>query len=711
MDIDISLKKLREYLENSKKSVGIDEIYEILNWSSKLKKKNRDILDSWVELGELTRTKRGKYNIPENIGMVKGELSVVKNKFGFVDTETEGIFIPGSKFNGALDGDIVLVTVVESTREKGKKEGEIYKVVKRNTDVVIGILSKQKTFGFVTPTHSFGKDIYIPKRFLQKAEDGELVLVKIDFFGDNERKPEGQIIEALGDPLDSSVMIEGLLKREGLEENFPKEVLNEAREISNKISKKDLDSRVDIRDLSLITIDGSDAKDLDDAVYVEKKPNGDYRLIVSIADVSYYVKQGSPMDKEAFKRGNSVYLVDRVLPMLPRELSNGICSLNPNEDKLVFTCDMIIDSLGKVKDVKTYKAVMNSSHRMTYSGVNKIFSGEIEETEKYKDIKTMIFDMLELSKIIRKVKYKRGSIDFDLPEIKVVLDEDRKVDHLERRDRGEAERVIEDFMITANESVAEKLFWLEVPSIYRTHEKPDSERIENLNEVLGKFGYKIWLNSEGIHPKKFQSIIEDSQAKGISMIVHKMILRSLKQARYTENNIGHFGLASSYYTHFTSPIRRYADLMIHRILENVLTAYPNKKYIEKTEKELPNICLSISKSERSAMKVEEESIKIKIVEFMLGKIGDVFKGTIVGFSNRRVFIETEELVECIWDVTNSSHYFEFNEKEYNMLDRDNGDIYNLGDKIEIIIAKVDMVNLEIEVSPYIKMEGSNDISK
>ncbi|MFK4785400.1 ribonuclease R [Fusobacterium sp. MFO224] len=710
MDVGMALKKLRKYLENNEKSIGIDEIYKILNWSPKMKKKNRDILDSWVELGELTRNKRGKYNIPENIGMVKGEISIVRNRFAFVDTETEGIFIPSSKFNGALDGDTVLVIISESKREKGKKEGEVYKVLKRANDTVIGILRKQKTFGFVTPTHSFGKDIYIPKRFLKKAEDGQLVLVKVDFFGDAKRKPEGKIVEALGDPLDSNAMIEGLLKREDLRENFPREVLSEAKKVPIEISKKDLEGRVDLRNLPIITIDGEDAKDLDDAVYVEKYTSGDFRLIVSIADVSYYVKENSEMDKEALRRGNSVYLVDRVLPMLPRELSNGICSLNPNEDKLVFTCDMKIDSTGKIKDVKTYKAVMNSSYRMTYSGVNKIFAGEEKETEKYKKIKDMLFNMLELSKIIRDIKYKRGSIDFDLPEIKVVLDEKGKVDYLQRKDRGEAERVIEDFMIAANESIAEKLFWLEVPSVYRTHEKPDSERIENLNEVLGKFGYKIWLNSEGIHPKKFQAIIEDSEEKGTNMIVHKMILRSLKQARYTENNVGHFGLASSYYTHFTSPIRRYADLMIHRILTKVLAGYPNKKYLDKMEKELPNICTSISKSERNAMKAEEESVKIKIVEFMLNKIGEVFKGTIVGFSNRKVFIETEELVECLWDVTNSSHYYEFNEKDYCMLDKDNGDVYNLGDKIEVIVARVDMVNLEIEVSPYVE-GGKYDTSK
>ncbi len=406
------------------------------------------------------------------------------------------------------------------------------------------------------------------------------------------------------------------------------------------------------------------------------------------------------MDKEALRRGNSVYLVDRVLPMLPRELSNGICSLNPNEDKLTFTCELEIDSLGKVKDVQTYKSVIRTAYRMTYTDVNKILENDEELCKKYASIKDMLFMMLELSKIIRNIKYNRGSIDFDLPEIKVILKDNLTVDHLEKRDRGEAEKIIEDFMIEANEAVAEKLFWLEVPSIYRTHEKPDGERIHGLNDVLGKFGYKVMFGSEGVHPKKFQSIIEDSQAKGISMIVHKMILMALKQARYTPENIGHFGLASSYYTHFTSPIRRYADLMIHRILGETLFGYPKKKYLEKLEKNLPTICTAISKTERDAMKVEDESKKIKIVEYMLDKIGDVFKGTIIGISNRKVFIETEELVECMWDVTNSPHYYEFDEKNYVMVDTDTGNKYNLGDKLEVIIVRVDMGELEIEVAPY-----------
>ena len=699
MNIEKDLAKIKEYINERKKSLALDEIYTVLNWSPKYKKDNRIIVDSWVEAGELVKNKKGRYNTPENAGMVKGVFSIIKNRFAFVDTETEGIFIPRKDFNGALNGDTVLVRITEADFRSGKKEGIVEKIIKRENDTVVGILHKRDSFGFVVPTHSFGQDIYIPKKFLKMAKDGELVLVKIDFWGDKTRKPEGQIIEKLGDPLDSDVMIEALIKRTGLSESFPNEVLKEARNIKTEITKEEREGRRDLTNLPIITIDGADAKDLDDAVYVGKLKNGNFRLVVSIADVSHYVKEGSALDKEALKRGNSVYLVDRVLPMLPKEISNGICSLNPNEEKLTFTCDMEITPEGKVVSADTYKSIIKTVYRMTYDNVNKIFEGDKEVTKEYESIKEMCFTMLELSKIIREIKYKRGSIDFELPEIQVVLDENKKVEYLRRRDRGEAERVIEDFMIEANEAVAEKLFWLEVPSIYRTHEKPDSERIEALNDTLGKFGYRIH-SAEGLHPKKFQSIIEDSKEKGISMIVHKMILMALKQARYTPENIGHFGLASSYYTHFTSPIRRYADLMIHRILGATLHGYPKQKYIDKLEKSLGTICTAISKTERDAMKAEDESVKIKVVEYMLDKVGETFKGTITGFASRKVFIETEELVECMWDVTNSPHYYEFDEIEYAMVDKDNGAVYNLGDKIEIIVVRADMAELEIEVAPY-----------
>ncbi len=517
-------------------------------------------------------------------------------------------------------------------------------------------------------------------------------------WGSDEKKPEGKIKETIGAPFDTDNMIKALILREGMSEDFPDDVLAEARRIPVVISSEEIQKRKDLRSLPIITIDGDDAKDLDDAVYVEKLDNGFYKLIVAIADVSHYIPTGSLLDKEAEKRGNSVYMVDRVLPMFPKEISNGICSLNPNEDKLTFSVELLIDQHGRVMDIQTYKSVIKTVHRMTYNNVNKIIAQDQETTEKYKDIVGMIFTMLELSKIIREIKYNRGSIDFDLPEVKVILDENKKVKYLKNIERGESERIIEDFMIMANEAVAEKLFWLEIPSVYRVHENPDPERIKTLSDTLSKFGYRIH-SFEDIHPKKFQAIIEDSEAKGISMIVHKMILMSLKQARYGVENLGHFGLSSSYYTHFTSPIRRYADLLIHRILDIASKGYPTKKQYGTLINYLPEVTAHISQTERKAMKIEDESIKIKVVEYMLDKIGDEFKATVVGFNNKKIFFETEEHVECFWDVTTAQNFYEFDDSEYVMKDMDTGREFHLGDKMDILIARADLQMLEIEAVP------------
>ncbi|QNM14647.1 ribonuclease R [Fusobacterium hominis] len=699
MNIEKELLKLKNiFKENKGKGLKQDEITKMLGWSQKFKKENREILDSWVNEGELVRNNRGKYNLPENAGFVKGVFSIIKDRFAFVDTETEGIFIPKSSFNGALDGDTVFIKITSGDKDDKKKEGEVVRVIKRDKDTVIGILQKNKNFGFVTPTHSFGRDIYIPAGKMRNAENNQLVVVKITFWGDQERKPEGEIMEILGDPYNTQNMIEALIIREGMSNTFPAQVLEDARKINTTISKEEISKRRDLRNLPIITIDGDDAKDLDDAVYVEKLKNGNYRLIVSIADVSFYIPEGSPLDVEAYKRGNSVYLVDRVLPMFPQEISNGICSLNPNEDKLTFTCEMEIDKNGKTISYDTYKSVIKTAYRMTYTNVNKMIAGDEWALKEYAPIKDMVMEMLELSKLIREVKHKRGSIDFDIPEIKLVLNEKGKVDYIKRRERGESEKIIEDFMIAANEAVAEKLFWLEIPSVYRTHEKPDMERIRTLNETLAKFKYRIHSLDE-IHPKQFQQIIEDSKERGINLIVHKMILMALKQAKYTMDNFGHFGLASSYYTHFTSPIRRYADLTVHRILNSVLHGYPSKKTVAKNIEELPEVCSHISKTERAAMKVEEESVKIKLVEYMIDKVGEEYDATIVGFSNKRVFFETQDYIECFWDVVAAKHYYEFDDKDYVMRDTDTGEFYSIGDKYKVTLVKASLADLEIEVVP------------
>lgn len=702
MNLEKELEKLKSLMYKGK-GLKLDEITKLMGWSPKSKKENRDILDRWIDAGELMKNNRGKYNLPENLGFVKGTFSIIKDRFAFVDTKDEGIFIPKPYFNSALDGDTVLVKITAGMNGDKKKEGEVVKVISREKDTVVGILQRNESFGFVTPTHSFGKDIYIPYKLMKGAKDQQLVVVKITYWGGNDRKPEGEIVEVIGDPYNTNNMIEALILREGMSEEFPKAVMAEAKNIPLTVSKDEIAKRKDLRDLPIITIDGDDAKDLDDAVYVEKLKNGNYRLIVSIADVSYYVPEGSMLDEEAYKRGNSVYLVDRVLPMFPKELSNGICSLNPGEDKLTFTCEMEITPEGKIVDSDTYKSVIKTVRRMTYNNVNKIISGDEEAVKEYSDIKDMVMTMLELSKIVRELKHKRGSIDFDLAEIKLVLDENGKVKYIKNRERGESERIIEDFMIAANETVAEKLFWLEVPSIYRTHEKPDPERIKTLNETLSKFKYRIHSADE-IHPKQFQQIIEDSKERGINLLVHKMILMALKQAKYTVDNLGHFGLASGYYTHFTSPIRRYSDLMVHRILNSVLHGYPSKKTLAKSMETLPQICEHISKTERVAMKVEDESVKIKLVEYMMDKVGEEYDAIVVGFSNKRVFFETEEHIECFWDIVSANHYYEFDDREYVMRDMDNGNIYSIGDKMKVILVKASLSELEIEVVPQVVME-------
>lgn len=702
MNLDKELERLKQLMDKGK-GLKLDEITKLLGWSLKNKKENREILEKWIEDGDLMKNNKGKYNIPENLGFVKGTFSIIKDRFAFVDTANEGIFVPKPHFNSALDGDTVLVKITSGLNGDKKKEGEVVRVISRERDTIVGILQRNENFGFVTPTHSFGKDIYIPYRMMKDAKSQQLVVVKITSWGTNEKKPEGEIIEVIGDPYNTNNMIEALIVREGMSETFSKPVLLEARNVPTTISKDEIAKRKDLRNLPIITIDGDDAKDLDDAVYVKKLTNGNYKLIVSIADVSHYIPEGSMLDQEAFKRGNSVYLVDRVLPMFPKEISNGICSLNPDEDKLTFTCEMEIDQNGKVVDSDTYKSVIKSVRRMTYTNVNRMIAGEEEALKEYADIKDMVMEMFELSKIIRQVKYNRGSIDFDLPEIKLILDENGKVKYIKNRDRGESERIIEDFMIAANETVAEKLFWMEIPSVYRTHEKPDPERIKNLNETLSKFKYRIHSLDE-IHPKKFQKIIEDSKERGINLLVHKLILMALKQARYTVDNLGHFGLASGYYTHFTSPIRRYADLTVHRILNSVLHGYPSKKVVAKNAEELPQICTHISKTERAAMKVEDESIKIKLVEYMIDKVGEEYDATIVGFSNKKIFFETEEHVECFWDVVAAKHYYEFDDREYVMKDMDGGKIYSIGDKYKVILVRASLAELEIEVVPQIVME-------
>jgi len=696
MNLEKDLEKIKELLKDVK-YLTLDQITSFLDWSPKKKKDNKTIILSWIDSGDLIMDKKHRLSLPENSGYVKGVFRIIKNKFAFVDREDseekEGIFIPKDEFNNALDGDTVLVEITEKKKSDKGAEGRVVKIIEHRKNTVVGILEKSKNFAFVIPTGSFGKDIYIPNSKIANADNRDLVAVEITFWGDDDRKPEGKIIKVLGSSTNSKNMIEALIYREGLSEEFSNEAMQQTKEVIKE--KIDYSNRKDLTKLPIITIDGADAKDLDDAVYVEKLENGNYKLIVAIADVSHYVKKDTVLDLEARHRGNSVYLVDRVLPMFPKEISNGICSLNEKEEKLTFSCEMEIDLKGDVVNYEVYKSVIKSVHRMTYKDVNAILDGDKGLINEYSDIYEMLKQMLELSKILRAKKFTRGSIDFELPELKVILDEDNnKVEKILLRDRGEGEKIIEDFMIAANETVAERIYWLELASIYRTHEKPDREKIVVLNEILAKFGYKI-PNFDNLHPKQFQEIIERSKDKETSMLVHKTILRALKQARYTVEDIGHFGLSSSHYTHFTSPIRRYADLMVHRVLFSSIDNSVKQLKLA----DLDEIAQHISKTERVAMKVEDESVRIKLVEYMQKRVGETFNVMVTGFAQKKVFFETDEHIECSWDVTTAINYYVFNEENYCMEDTNSDTVFRLGDKIDVILKRADLLTLEIAVVP------------
>ena len=686
------LKQLLEERELNSKDIMV-----ILNWSSKKRKKNKEILDEWERTGEIYLKKNGKYTLATKMGLIKGDISIANGKFGFLDIPGEkSVFIAGPNLNTAMDGDTVLVKVTKESVNSKSREGEVLQILIRGKSIVIGEYQQNDNFGFVRSRDNY-KDIYISRKKKKNAKDGDLVAVKLYFWGDSERKPEGEIISVLGDSEDTSALIKALLINSGITEEFSQEVTEEVGKISENI-QAEIANRKDLRDLDIITIDGEDAKDLDDAVYVEKNEKG-YKLLVSIADVSFYVKEGTELNKEAIKRGNSIYLVDRVIPMLPRKLSNNLCSLNPNEDKLTFTVEMHFDDKGKLIKNDFYRSVIKSKYRMTYTNVNRIIDKEDEVINEYKPIVKMVNEMLELSKILRDAKKRRGSIDFELPETKVVLGEDKKIADIVLRKRGEAERLIEDFMVVTNETVAEKLFWEEIPTIYRVHEDPDKAKMLTLNETLIKFGYSL-TNIDEMHPGKFQAIIDKTINLPEGYLIHKLILRAMQRARYSNKNLGHFGLASKYYLHFTSPIRRYSDLIVHRMLAKSIEKFIKDKEKDKYMAAFDVISTSISKTERVADKLEEDSKKIKLVEYMKDKIGEVFVARISGMNKNKIFMELENHVEVVYNVNVEKDDFTYDEENFKITDTKTGESYTMGNAINVFVTNASYDKLDIEVIPY-----------
>ena len=621
---------------------------------------------------------------------IKGVFRGNEKGFGFVkiDGQDEEIYISRGNTKDAVNGDEVLIKIINDTVEGNRKEGKIVKTINHKRNEIVGTFTKRKNFGFVVPDdREFNTDIFISKKSFNKAKNNQKVVVKITKFPQGNKSAEGEITEIIGGINEAGVDMLSLIKEYNLPYEFPDEVILEAKKVENKITKKELQNRLDLRSKNIFTIDGEDAKDLDDAIYVTKLENGNYELGVSIADVSHYVAENSKLDQEAIIRGTSIYMLDRVIPMLPKELSNGICSLNANEDRLCLSVISEITPDGEIVSSDIRKAVINVKERMSYADVQKILDGKnkkvLKRYEKYiEDFKLME----ELAKILKQKREGAGSLDLDIPESKVILDKNGFAIDIEKYKIYFANEIIEQFMLTANEIVAEKFYWLEAPFIYRVHEEPDTEKVNALNKFLFNFGYKIKSNKEKVYPKAFAEVLEKVKGREEEMVVSNLILRTLKVARYESENKGHFGIASKYYCHFTSPIRRYPDLFIHRIISKYIdnSYILNEKNLEKYKEQATKYSQTSSEREKIAQKVEREAIAIKKAEYMQNKIGKEYEGIVSGITAFGMFVELENTVEGLIKFEElGNEYFIYNDENKTLIGENSKKVYKIGDKIKI----------------------------
>ncbi len=623
--------------------------------------------------------------------------------FGFVKVENmeDEIYISKDKSKNALNEDKVLVEIIEEKSENKKAEGKIVEILGRQKDTIVGIFQKSKNFGFVVPDNkNFGTDIFISKKDCGKARNNHKVLVKITKYPKKGKNAEGKIIEILGGVNEAGVDMLSLIKEYDLPYVFPKAVVNEAKSKGNKINEKDIKNRKDLRNDIVFTIDGQDAKDLDDAVSVKKLENGNYKLDVHIADVSYYVRENSLLDKEAQIRGTSIYMLGRVIPMLPRELSNGICSLNEGEDRYTLSCTMEINSKGNVVSSDVYKAVINVTKRMNYHDVQAILDDSNKEiTKKYKDYISNFKLMEELAKILKNKRAEQGYLNLDIPESKIDLDINGRVTNISKYETSFANEIIEQFMLKANETIAEKFFWLDAPFIYRVHEEPDIDKVKELNKFLYNFGLKVKIVNEKVYPTEFAKILEEVKQKDEEKVVSNLILRTLKVARYESENQGHFGIASKYYCHFTSPIRRYPDLFIHRIISNYLENKYNvsdefkNEYKAKAEQR----ATSSSDREKIATKVERESEDIKKAEYMENKVGEEYEGIVSSITQFGMFVELDNTVEGLIRFEHlGNEYFIYDENRKILIGEKSKKTYKIGDKVKIRVISASKLLRQID---------------
>ena len=677
------------------------------------------------ELAMIMRVPKNEYgDFLEVLGNLELEMKIQKNRknryrlvektyydgiyrknqkgFGFVrlENQEDEIYISKENSLNALNGDRVLIEILEESNKVKSAEGKVVRILKHEKDTVVGIFQNNKSFGFVVPDdRSFGTDIFISKKNFGKARDNHKVLVKITKYPQNGKNAEGKIIEVLGNVNEAGVDMLSLIKEYNLPSTFPEEVVQEAKKFGDTIDEKDIPNRVDFRDREIFTIDGEDAKDLDDAVRVEKLDNGNYKLEVHIADVSYYVKENSLLDREALIRGTSIYMLGRVIPMLPRELSNGLCSLNEGEDRYTLSCIMEIDQKGNVVSGEVVKGIIKVTKRMSYNDVQAILDRNETVINHYKPYIQEFKNMEELAIILKNRRMEQGYLNLDIPESKIGLDIDGKVVSVGKYETSFANEIIEQFMLSANETIAEKFYWLQAPFIYRVHEKPDIEKIQELNKFLINFGLKIKANKDNIYPKEFAKILEETKGKEEEKVVSNLVLRTLKLARYEAENKGHFGIASKYYCHFTSPIRRYPDLFIHRVISKYLEENYDVKenWIEEHQKQAEDRAKQSSEREKIATKVEREAEDLKKAEYMESRIGEEYEGIVSSITSFGMFVELENTIEGLIRFDDlGDEYFIYDEDRKQLIGEHSNKVYKIGDKVKIRVKKASKILRQID---------------
>ena len=651
---------------------------------------------------KITKNRKNRYRVMED-SFEEGTYRKNQRGFGFVKIENQEdeIFISKENSLNALNGDRVIVEIIEDKDRTKRAEGKIKKILKHERDTVVGTFQNSKNFGFVVPDdRSLGTDIFISKSNFAKAKDGQKVVVQITKYPENGKNAEGKIIEIIGRPDEAGVDMLSLIKEYSLPSEFPEEVIKEAKIYGDKIDESDIGNRIDCRKDIIFTIDGEDAKDLDDAVRVIKLENGNYRLDVHIADVSYYVREGSLLDKEAQIRGTSIYMLNRVIPMLPKELSNGICSLNAGQDRYTLSCSMEINPEGKTVSAEVYKGIINVCERMNYHDVQKILDKSDEKVLKRYEKYIKNFELMEeLATILKNRRLEQGYLNLDIPESKIELDEDGRVVSIGKYETSFSNEIIEQFMLSANETIAEKFYWLDAPFIYRVHEDPDIDKIKDLNKFLFNFGLKIKIVNDKVYPTEVSKILEEIKGKEEEKVISTFILRTLKLARYEAENKGHFGIASKYYCHFTSPIRRYPDLFIHRIISKYIedNYVVDNFWVEDYKEKATQRAAASSEREKIATKVERDSEDMKKAEFMQNKIGEEFDGIVSSVTQFGIFVELENTVEGLIRFENlGNEYFIYDEERKRLIGEKSNKTYKIGDKVKIRVISANKILRQID---------------